>query len=144
MYEKALRMNSGDYRVWMGLALTERWLGDDTKAMNAYSHALPLLETLAKSRPNDATVQSRLGLFYARFHRREKAIERLEAGIALDPKDNSVMERMGEAYEALGDRRKGLEWLTKALSHGYSLDSLKHNPEVRSMLSDPNFKLPTK
>ena len=40
-YEKALALNGKDYRVWINLALADRWLGRDEQAIAAYRRALP-------------------------------------------------------------------------------------------------------
>jgi tetratricopeptide (TPR) repeat protein len=85
-------------------------------------------------------VQSGLGLLYAHLGDRAKAIPRLEAALALAPKDLPIMDRTAEAYEALGDRSTAIQWIDKALAGGYSFDTLKHNPEMRAIFSDPHFK----
>ena len=142
-YEQALKLNGKDYRVWINLALADRWLGKDQEAIDAYRRALPLLEETAKLRPQDATVQSGLGLLYAHLGQRDKAISRLDTALALAPEDRSVLDRTAEAYEALGDRGKSIQWMQKTMAAGQTLDNLQHNPEVRAVLNDPNFKPPT-
>ena len=54
-------MNDKDYRLWINLAISYRWLNDDAKALDAYRRALPLVEEVAKLRPQDAGVQVRAG-----------------------------------------------------------------------------------
>jgi serine/threonine-protein kinase len=142
-YEQALKLNDKDYRLWHNLELADLWLGRDDEAVAARRRELPLLEETAKLRPQDAGVQSSLGLLYAQLGQRDKANPRLQTAAALAPKDSSVMSSIGEAYEALGERGKAIEWIAKALETGYSFDTLKQSPGVRAILTDPNFKPPT-
>jgi eukaryotic-like serine/threonine-protein kinase len=141
-YEASIKLNDKDYRLWLNLALANRLLDRTDQVKAANERALPLLEETAKVRPQDATVQSALGLLYANLGKPEQAIPRMEAALALAPEDASVMERVGEAYEALGDRRKAIDLVTNSLKAGYSFESLKQSPGVRALLTDPNFKSP--
>ncbi len=143
MFQKAVALNDKDFRVWMNIASAERWLGHGQKVMDAYARALPLVQDLATRQPQDPLIQSTLGLLYARFQQRDKAIPRLEAGVALAPKDPGVLERTAGAYEALGDRRAAIQWLARAIKAGGVIEQIEHNPELRAVLADPNFKRAT-
>jgi serine/threonine-protein kinase len=142
MFEKSAALNAKDFRVWMNLASAERWLGHDQQAMDAYSHALPLVEDLAAKQSQDADTQSTLGLLYAEFRQRDKAVPRLDASLARKPGDPSLLQRAAVAYDALGDRATAIDFLTRALKAGASLDQAKLDHELAGVLSDPNFKAP--
>ncbi len=142
MFQKAAELNGADFRVWMNLGLARRWQGQDQGALDAYRRALPLLEDLAKRQPQDAITQSALGGVYARFHRRDEAIPRIEASLELAPKDQSVLERAAGAHEVLGDRAQAIGFATRALEAGASMEDLQQNPELRGVLADPKFRPP--
>ena len=142
-YRRAAELNDKDFRVWMNLANAYRHAGEQQKAMDASAKALPLVEDVASRQPQVAQNQSTLAALYARLHQREKAIPRIEATIALGPKDSNVLEQIAVAYEAIGERRLAIEWLVKSLAAGNVLAEVKLNPELRSLVSDPNFKPPT-
>ena len=143
-YEEAVKLNDKDFRPWLNLAAAYRGLRQPDRAALASARGLPLLEAIAKSRPQDATLQSALGLEYAHAGQREKAVARLEAAAAMAPRDASILERVGEGYETLGDRSRAVAWINRALAKGYSLDTLKRDPDMRGILADPRFKPPSK
>ncbi len=92
-----------------------------------------------KLSPQDATLQSALGVLYAKLQDRSNALTHLDTAVALSPKDSSVLARAAKAYETLGERPKALEWTAKALANGYALDSLKNDPVLHKLLDDPRF-----
>ncbi len=142
--EKALQFNDRDFIVWANLAMAYEGLHDQAKLEAAMDRELPLLEAAAQSRPRDAGVQSRLALLYAQKKIRDKAVARIQTSLALAPDDPDVLENVGETYETLGDRKQAIENIEKSLQKGYSLESLKSDPAMRSLLSDPNFRPNTK
>jgi tetratricopeptide (TPR) repeat protein len=71
---------------------------------------------------------------------RDKAIARVQTSLALSPDDSDVLETVGEAYEMLGDRDRALHYIQESLQKGYSLESLRSTPALKSLLSDPNFR----
>jgi len=138
--ERAVQLNDKDYNVWANLVATYASLNDATKAAAARDHELPLLRQAAESSPRDSGVQSRLALLCAQKNLREEALTRVQTSLALAPDDPDVLENVGETYEWLGDRKRALEYVEKSLQKGYSLESLKDTPELRGLLSDPNFR----
>jgi len=140
MLHKAAALNAKDFRLWMNLASAERWLGHDHQAVEAYRTALPLVEELAARQPQDVTIESTLGVLYARLGQRDQALRRVEASLALAPDDPNVLERVSGAYEALGARARAVDFLMRAVKAGDTIESIKHNPELRAVVADPNFK----
>jgi serine/threonine-protein kinase len=138
--EHAAQLNDKDYNVWANLASAYQHLNDQAKLASARDKELPLLEQAAQSSPRDAGVQSRLALLYAQKKLREKALDRVLTSLALAPDDPDVLDNVGEAYETLGDRSHAIQYIEKSLQKGYSLESLKNNQELQSLLSDPNFR----
>ena len=143
-YKKALALNDKDYRVWINLANAETWLDRNSDALAGFRRALPLLEEAVKLHPQDPTIQSTLGIVYAKLQQRSQALAHLETAVALAPKDGAVFARNAEAYESLGDRPKAISWITKAVENGETLDELRNDPGVRRILDDPNFRAPLK
>jgi tetratricopeptide (TPR) repeat protein len=77
---------------------------------------------------------------YSQQHLRDKAKTQLDAALALSPDDPGILGKAGEAYENLGERSLALEYFRKALQKGWILEDLKMNPDLRSLLSDPNAR----
>lgn len=138
--EKALQFNDHDFIVWANLAIAYDGLHDEAKFQGALNRELPLLEQSAQANPRDGGVQSRLALLYAQKKLRDKALARVQTSLALAPDDPDVLENVGETYETLGDRGRAIQALEKSLQKGYSLESLNSNPDLKSLLSDPNFR----
>ena len=138
---KALQLNDKDYVVWDNLANAYDGLKDMEKEGQARDHGIALLEQAALDTPRDATVQSTLGLLYAKKKLREKAISRIQSALALSPDDSNVLAAVGEAYEDLGDRAQALLYIEKSLQKGYDLADLKRTPDLQGLLSDPSFRL---
>jgi serine/threonine-protein kinase len=138
--EKALQINDRDYIVWANLAMAYDGQGDVAKFNAALDREAPLLEKAAQANPRDGAMQARLALLYAQKKVRDKALERVQTALALAPDDPDILENVGETYENLGDRTNAIHYIEKSLQKGYSLDSLKTDPSLKRLLSDPNFR----
>lgn len=143
IYEKALRLSSTDYVVWgnLGAAYSaEPALANKSKA--AFERAASLAEQKAREVP-DASVQSDLGVYYARLKTPEKARVRLESALALAPQDPTVVLTVAYGYAILGDTAEAKRQLRKTLELGTSLEYAKRVPELKDIaqeLSSRNFK----
>jgi serine/threonine-protein kinase len=140
MSEKALRLNDKDYLGWDNLATAYEWLGKKDKAAETRAREIPLIEEAVRLNPRDAQKQGVLGWLYAARKMHEQAIPRVQAALALAPADPTVLVLAGGAHEMLGDRPRALQFIEKGLEKGYALDDLKRDPDLQSLLSDPNFK----
>jgi Tfp pilus assembly protein PilF len=138
--EKALELNHTDYRIWANLALAYEWLGDKGNVDRAYAEELVRLEAAAKINPDDADVQCRLGLLYARQHLRNKAISHIEGALARAPDAPDILTNAADAYEYLGDRTRALTLIKKALAKGMSVEELGRDPRLRAVRLDPKFR----
>ena len=140
MVEKALQLNRTDDRVWANLAAAYEWLDQRAQADAAYGEELARLETAAKLTPEDAEMQSRLGVLYARQHLRSKAIPRIEAALARAPDRTDVLGNAADAYEYLGDRSRALALAKKAMEKGMAIEEIERDPVLRNLRLDPRFR----
>ncbi len=138
--EKAADLNDKDYLIFANLTAAYDDLHQPAKAAAARNRELPLLEHAVERSPRESGAQARLANLYAQLKMRDKALDRIQTALALSPDDAEVLEIIGEAYEVLGDRRHALEYIEKSLDKGFSMDTLKANPTVQNLLSDPNFR----
>jgi len=138
--EKATELNDKDYLVFANLAAAYDDLNQPDKAAAARKQALLLLEHVVERSPRESGAQARLANLYAQLKMRDKALGRVQTALALAPDDADVLENVGEAYELLGDRSHALQYIEKSIAKGFSMDSLKGNPTLQSLLSDPNFR----
>ena len=68
-------------------------------------------------------------------------VRNLDAALALSPDNADVLAKAGEGYENLGERSLALTYFRKALQKGTTLEDLEANPDLRSLLTDPNAQL---
>jgi len=138
--EQALRINDKDYRLWNNLAIAYEWLGQAEKARHARAQELARLEQLAPLRHDDADVQANLGVMYSQLHQRDKAMKHVQTAMAFSADNADILSKAGEAYENLGERSLALSYFRKALQKGLNFEQLETNPDLRSLLSDPNAR----
>ncbi|MEQ1473309.1 MAG: protein kinase [Candidatus Acidiferrum sp.] len=144
MSEKALQQNDKDFIVWDNLAGAYEWLNNKEKAEAARGRELQLLEADASAKARDAQMQSVLGVLYAQKKMRDKALARVQAALALSPDDPGVLANVGETYEDLGERREAIKFLQRSMEKGTAIEDLRANHALQDLLSDPNFRPPTK
>jgi Flp pilus assembly protein TadD/type II secretory pathway pseudopilin PulG len=73
------------------------------------AEAIPLLEQVVRTNPDQALAQARLGGAYANVERYQDAIPHLQRAIALDATDYQSRSNLGVAYEKLGHPELGIE-----------------------------------
>jgi tetratricopeptide (TPR) repeat protein len=78
---------------------------------------------------------------YAAHHQPEKALPHIRAAIALAPNDARNLETIADAYANLGDRRQALHFTREALKRGVTRNQLNADPELQTILDDPELKL---
>jgi serine/threonine protein kinase/tetratricopeptide (TPR) repeat protein len=144
MWEAALKMNDRDYLVWSYLANTYAWMKEDAKGAEAREKMLALLEPLVQLKPGDAYAQAALAFVYAKKKLHDKAIVRMQAALALEPENHDLLQYASAVYEVLGDRKKAIEYAERSIEKGGSLDDLKSDPDMQSVVADPNFKVKAK
>lgn len=139
-YEKALQLNSENYLVWNWLTNCHKWLGQKEKAAATLEKAYALASREAELKPRDSLAQATLASLCAEKKLSEKALGHLQTSLILAPDDPDVLEDAAVTYELLGDRPHALEFAAKALQKGYAMDRMKNDPDMRGVLSDPNFR----
>jgi eukaryotic-like serine/threonine-protein kinase len=144
MSEKALQQNDKDFIVWDNLAGAYEWLNNKEKAEAARGRELQLVEAAAGAKARDGQMQSLLGILYAQKKMRDKALARVQAALALSPEDPGILANVGEAYEDLGERREAIKFFQRSMEKGTALEDLRANHALQDLLSDTNFRPPSK
>jgi serine/threonine-protein kinase len=140
MYERAVRLNDKDYRVWSNLASTYRTQPNgQEKAKAAYVRAISLAEQNRKINPSDPTLIGYLADCYWWIGEREKSLMLAQQAIELAPSDLEVMVRVGIIYEAAGRRKEAIRLIGEAARQGYSMDRIRTTEELHGLISDPRF-----
>ena len=144
MTEKALQLNDNNYLVWNNLVAAYEWLKENDKAATARARTIELAEKSAKLNPQDALAQAKLASLYARQNVREKAMARIQTALALSPDDPGILGDIATAFEYLGDRRQAIQYAQRAIQKGYPFEQFANDPDMQSLILDPNFRLRAK
>jgi Flp pilus assembly protein TadD len=138
--EHALQINGNNYLVWNNLMVAYEGAKDDQKAKVARQRAEQTAEKIVSIKPQDAEAQSTLATLYAQDKQTAKALAKCQTSLALAPDDPNVLSNVGEAYEFMGDRAQALEYVEKAISKGYAVESIVDDPGLQALVTDPRFK----
>ncbi len=140
LYLRAGSLNPSNYLTWANLASAyDKIPGDRALALENYRKAIDLAEQEHQRSPQDATLISNLGSYYATLNMPEKSLPLLRQAAALEPDNPQVLFRAGEGFELLHQRDEALRWIGKALEKKYSLEMLKRNPEMAALVADKRF-----
>jgi len=90
--------------------------------------AVPYLEALAKTEPDNVQVLFNLGIAYSELGQYDEAVIRLKRAVQLDPMHAHAWTAIGVAYQRMGKRELALEPMQKAVeadpTDGYSRRNL--------------------
>jgi tetratricopeptide (TPR) repeat protein len=90
--------------------------------------AVPYLEALSKSDPNNVQTLYNLGIAYSELGQYDEAIIRLKRAVQLDPRHAQAWTGIGVAYQRMGRRDQALEPMQRAVeadpSDGYARRNL--------------------
>jgi serine/threonine protein kinase/tetratricopeptide (TPR) repeat protein len=149
-FESAVAMPGPTYQLWANLGAACYFApGLRDRARVAYETAIKLGEEARDVTPKDAGVLAALAdahavlallsdaagaATHAAFARSLlAAIERLK------PSGADVLFTIASTHEELGDRPQALEWLAKAASAGYPMNSVRRSPWLKALRDDPAY-----
>ena len=78
--------------------------------------AIPFLESMIKTDPENSQVLYNLGLAYSETHQFDEAIIRLKNAVQIDPQHAHAWTAIGVAYQRMGKRDLALEPMQKAVA----------------------------
>jgi tetratricopeptide (TPR) repeat protein len=140
-FEQALSLEDRDYVLWRNLASALDRLGEGVRARAAHARAAELAEARLTVNPRDARVAISLADSYAALGQRERALPLVQSALELSPGDANVTYQAALVYEErFKDRDKALEWLGRALEHGYRLRDVERSPVLAALRKDPRFE----
>jgi tetratricopeptide (TPR) repeat protein len=139
MYEKALESDKNNYVLWGNLGNAYQHGGQADKAAAARRRAIELAEAERGRNPEDRYIVIDLAGYYGMLGEREKGLALLGQVLAAPIDDPDLMAEVGARFDDLGDRERALEWIARALQHGYSRSLLEVSPAFRELRADPRY-----
>ena len=140
-FEKAVALSgSSNYLHWANLADSLRWIpGREKDSREAYKEAIARMKPLLASTPENATLNSRMGLYSAKLGDRAGALAHSVKAIALAPKDATVRSRAVVVYELFGERSMALVQLEIAIAQKYPRNLISSEPDLIALRRDPRY-----
>jgi serine/threonine protein kinase/Tfp pilus assembly protein PilF len=140
VFERTLTLNDRVYQVWRNLASCYYWAPNEReKAWPAFQRAVEVGEEERRVNPRPRLIMH-LADCYSMLGQREKALELLNHALSSDSSDVTMMFNAAMVYEQLSDRENALEWVRKALEHGYPRALVENSPTLEQLRADPRFQ----
>jgi serine/threonine protein kinase/tetratricopeptide (TPR) repeat protein len=141
MYETALDLDKGNYLIWGNLASAYYWApGERAKADTTYWRAIELVKESLTINPNDPYTVADLATYYAMVGEKEQSEMYLNRAIEMASRNSYVMFMAGSVFERIGERDKALYWLEQAVTEGYPIADIVHQPELNELIADERFQ----
>ncbi len=131
-FEKAVSFGPKQLILWANLGDGYRWAGQKEKSIDSYLQAIQLLLPRLEAAPGSQRLKIRLALYLAKAEQCHKALE-----TSLEVKnynDVQMMVMAAQMYEICQNREQAVSILKNALSQGYSIDSIKQEPEFQALI----------
>jgi serine/threonine-protein kinase len=141
LYERALELDDGDYRVWNNLA--ESLVASKTdlaRARQAYARSAELAEQTLASDPDNVAVMIELASMRIELGKDEDARTLVVRALDHEITDPNSMIDLADIFEKTGDRKAALVWIERALEAGYPLQIIEDYEGFRSLVKDPEFR----
>jgi serine/threonine-protein kinase len=141
-YDKALQMNSRDFRVWGMKAHALRLGASKSEAKEAYRRAIDLGEEALRVNSAQPRAASLVAVYYACSGDRVRALAGLQTALAAGASDPEVLQDAATAYELLGDRQAAVRWAQRALDAGQPWNNLQNDRDLRNLMRSGELRAP--
>jgi tetratricopeptide (TPR) repeat protein len=117
-------------------------LGMVTAKQGHPEDALVYFSEAVKAKPNNWSARVNLGIVLAQMGRKAEAIEQYKEVVRNEPDYNpSLYYNIACYYAVEGQLIRGVEWLKKAVSHGYdNWDLIRTDPDLQHLRSLPEYR----
>lgn len=139
-YEEAIKLSPEQYVSWGNLGDAWYYAGARNEAAKAFHRAVDLASQELKVNPQDADVLGDIATYYAMLGDRERALTSLGQSLRHEQNNKDLIFNAADVYNQLGDTGLALEWLTKAVHAGYSVQKFRDSPSFSNLASNPQYE----
>jgi len=137
---RALEIDSNDYRLWGNLAYAYRFGSEAVQAEGAFRHAVEMAEEQRAAQPDDISIAIHLAGYYAMLDEPRRGLALLEPAAASEPTDPQLIAAIAEAFWDLGETEKALEWVDRSFRAGIKRGYFEDRSTLRDLVADPRYQ----
>jgi tetratricopeptide (TPR) repeat protein len=139
-FERAVELNPADPVAWGNLGNACRQIaGRERRAAEALESAIGLMRERLARAPNSGDGWARLAGYLVGRGQRAESEAAVARALENSPHDPNCLWMAGHTYYLLGRRGEALRCLADAVHRGYGVDALRHDPDLKSLETDPEF-----
>jgi serine/threonine protein kinase/Flp pilus assembly protein TadD len=139
-FQRAISSGANSYGNWGNLGDAYRLTpGNESKAREAYSHAIQLVEAQLSKTPDDTSLRSDLAALLAKNGQKERAQREIQRAQSSSKLDGPSLFQLAIASELTADRPNALELLGKAVKSGFGLKRIQNEPDLIALRRDPGY-----
>ena len=140
-FAEATKLDDRNYELWGDLANAEARIPEkQSDSAAAYGKAVALAEQALRVNPRDSFVLRNLADYYSMLGDRSRSIAYLQNALSLNPDDPATRYKAAQVYAQLGDSERAVQWLVKALNAGYPSVTVRNDPVMDKIRSDPRVQ----
>jgi tetratricopeptide (TPR) repeat protein len=140
MLEQAVALAPSSYQAWLYLGDTYRWSSNmRSKSSDAYEHVIRAAREGTDVNARDAVAYACSANAMAKLGRLSEAANESDRAFKLNPTDPTVLYCAAVVAHLRGSTDVAVGWLQRAVSAGYPVTDLQHDPEFRTAHADPAF-----
>ena len=138
--ERATSLAPGSYAAWLALGDAYRWTpGMRSKSAGAYESAVKAAREALAVNAKDAVAHATAANALAKLSRSNEAAAEIDRALKIDPTNQTVLYSAAVVASLRGNSDVAVGWLQRAVSAGYPVVDLQHDPEFKSAQADPSF-----
>lgn len=141
-YMRAAALDDRNYVVWGNLADAYYYSGRrHAEAIEMYKKALLLAKARLAVNPRETSVLGDIASYYAVLGNRDQALDYLNKAFEQSGnKDPDLLFQAAMVHNQFGETDATLEWLSKALSAGFSATTIADAPALEGLHSNAQFR----
>jgi serine/threonine-protein kinase len=140
-YQQALNLNAHDARSTGYLADAYYWApGKRDQAVSLYERAITMADAELKLNPKNTDVVMLLAGYHAHLGHAQPARKYVRDALKLRPNDPETLFIAALVENQLGDTKAAVQWLSKAVHHGYPVAEVNAAVDFDNLRQDPGFQ----